>query len=317
MNTSSNLHPITQFEIENYKSLDRVCVDLHPEITIFVGQTASGKSNLVDALHFLRDVSFGKLDQAVLSRGGISRIRQSSKNRTSPIRLKIVGKTSEIKNDDFYYSFDLKPSSDGRYSLQNERVNSDWVKSIPKKWIFSSLDPKVMRQLGIKNYSNNLKEDISNWASFIRTSIKMPHGQKMLDRVVEIMKVMLPDFQGVTVSTAGSYLVPYFHFSNQNGKSHFDPVQLSDGTLRIFGLLLSLYQCPPPSLIVIEEPEQFIHPSVLAMLVDVFKEVSEVTQLIITTHSPHLLEHFSPEHIRVVSIVNGLTQIDSLRTSHD
>ena len=46
-----------------------------------------------------------------------------------------------------------------------------------------------------------------------------------------------------------------------------------------------------------------------------FKEVSENTQIIITTHSPQLIEHFAPENIRVVTMKDGLTNIASIKKS--
>jgi predicted ATPase len=138
----------------------------------------------------------------------------------------------------------------------------------------------------------------------------------MLERINEMMRVVLPDFLDVTITTAGSYLVPTFRFQAQGQtKREFDPVQLSDGTLRIFGILLSLYQSPTPSLMVIEEPEQTVHPGVLSMLAEAFKEVSEVTQIIVTTHSPQLVEHFDPEHIRVVTMTDGVTRISPIKAS--
>ena len=120
------------------------------------------------------------------------------------------------------------------------------------------------------------------------------------------------------MSAVGSYLVPKFRFGDATDKAsqrEFDPPQLSDGTLRIYGLLLSLYQMPAPPLLVIEEPEQTVHPGVLAMLAEAFKEVSDNTQIIITTHSPQLVEHFAPEHIRVATMVNGETKIFPIKNS--
>jgi predicted ATPase len=109
-------------------------------------------------------------------------------------------------------------------------------------------------------------------------------------------------------------LVPNFRFSLR-GKDTvtFDPVQLSDGTLRIFGMLLAIYQSPAPRLLVIEEPEQTVHPGVLGVLADAFKEAAEATQIIITTHSPHLVDYFRPEDVRVVSLQEGLTTVERVR----
>lgn len=185
-----------------------------------------------------------------------------------------------------------------------------------RAWKFSALYPNTLRQLNTPDTDAELRDDASNWASVIRAAKRTSKGKRMLERVYEMMQVVAPNFLDVSVSTAGSYLVPHFRFGdNEKNARSFDPVQLSDGTLRIFGILLSLYQLPAPPLIVIEEPEQTVHPGVLAMLAEAFKEVSEVTQVLVTTHSPQLIEHFAPDHIRIVTMQDGVTNIAPIKAS--
>jgi len=133
------------------------------------------------------------------------------------------------------------------------------------------------------------------------------------------MRATLPGYSGVSVETAGSYLVPRISVrDSRDGKGKelsFDPVQLSDGTLRVFGILLALYQQPAPALLVIEEPEQTVHPGVLPALADACKEASERTQIVITTLSPHLVDQFDPEQIRVAWLGDGLTRISPIRST--
>lgn len=191
------------------------------------------------------------------------------------------------------------------------------MKEHMKSWRFTTLYPTTLRELRAPDTETSLREDGSNWASMIRAAKRTPKGRQTLERINEMMRLVLPDFQDVQVSTVGSYLVPKFRFEDTaNGKAReFDPVQLSDGTLRIYGILLSLYLQPAPSLLVIEEPEQTVHPGVLAMLSEAFKEVAATVQIIITTHSPQLVDHFAPEQVRVASMDNGLTQIAPLKQS--
>ena len=87
------------------------------------------------------------------------------------------------------------------------------------------------------------------------------------------------------------------------------------GVLRILGILLALYNTPHPSLMVIEEPEQTVNPALLALLVDAFRESSERTQLFITSHSPHLVDLFPAEAIRVVDMRDGQTRVSPIRAS--
>jgi len=76
--------------------------------------------------------------------------------------------------------------------------------------------------------------------------------------------------------------------------------QASDGTLLILAYLSVLYLPEPPRLLLVEEPENGIHPKrlhdVLRILQDLVKEQSH-TQIILTTHSPYVLDLFKPEEV--------------------
>jgi predicted ATPase len=181
-------------------------------------------------------------------------------------------------------------------------------------WRYSALSPHRLREPASPDKDKLLSEDGKNWASVVKALRRTPRGRSALERVFEAMRSVIPSFEEVTVSTVGSYLVPKFRFSTApNETVEFDPVQLSDGTLRIFGILLALYQTPAPALLVIEEPEQNVHPGVLGVLADAFREAAEETQIVVTTHSPHFVDHFQPEEIRVVSLSNGLTVVSRVK----
>lgn len=130
------------------------------------------------------------------------------------------------------------------------------------------------------------------------------------------MQVVMPQLEDISTQAVGGFIHPRFKVREANGKQHyFDPSQISDGTLRILGILLALYQSPHPSLMVIEEPEQTVNPALLAVLADAFRESSERTQLLITSHSPHLVDLFEPENIRVVTMQDGETRLGPIRAS--
>jgi predicted ATPase len=95
--------------------------------------------------------------------------------------------------------------------------------------------------------------------------------------------------------------------------SIFDAIALSDGTIRALGILVSLVSAGP-SLIGIEEPETALHPAAAGVLMEALTEGAERTQLIITCHSPDLLDHesVSPEMIRPVLLENGRTVVGKL-----
>lgn len=179
---------------------------------------------------------------------------------------------------------------------------------------FSTIYPNTLRNPTRPDTNRALKESGENWASVLKAHRKTSKGKQAIDRIMEMMQVVVPSLQEVTVKSVGGFLVPQFRFRDEAAaKAHdFDPVQLSDGTLRIFGILLSLYQNPPPPLLALEEPEQTIHPAVLAVLAEAFREVSEQTQILITSHSPHFVDYFDPEEIRVVTMKEGKTQVSGI-----
>lgn len=108
-----------------------------------------------------------------------------------------------------------------------------------------------------------------------------------------------------------------FLFEAGLGHSAFDPQNISDGTLRAFGVLLALFQCldPPANdpirLVGIEEPEAALHPAAAGVLFDALREASHFTQVLVTTHSPDLLDmkDLDVDSLLVVDMVEGRSVI--------
>jgi len=68
---------------------------------------------------------------------------------------------------------------------------------------------------------------------------------------------------------------------------------MSDGSVRMLCWAIILLSPEPPSLLVIDEPEIGLHPAWMKTLADWIKAAAEKTQVILTTHSPDLLDHFT------------------------
>jgi predicted ATPase len=85
--------------------------------------------------------------------------------------------------------------------------------------------------------------------------------------------------------------------------------QESDGLRRFYACLLAIYQSPAKQTLIFEHPEDGIHPGALSLLAEEFKSAPQNGrgQVILTTHSPLLLDHFEPDQIRAV-------QLDGLET---
>jgi len=82
----------------------------------------------------------------------------------------------------------------------------------------------------------------------------------------------------------------------------FDGVNLglqSDGTLRVAEILVTLLQ-PVSRVILIEEPETAVHPSLLARLLAVIDSYSLDRQIVVSTHAPQVVNWGRPEDLRLV-----------------
>ena len=115
---------ITRLRAVNFRSLADVEVELAP-LTVFVGPNASGKSNILDTLRFIRDAVGSGLQQAIDRRGGMSAIRRwSQKGRPYDVTLEITLKGT---NWQALYSFTLGSERRGEFRVKRERcqINSE------------------------------------------------------------------------------------------------------------------------------------------------------------------------------------------------
>lgn len=120
--------------------------------------------------------------------------------------------------------------------------------------------------------------------------------------------------EGLEVEPVGGYLATkLLYHGDESGQRTSYLGQESDGTIRMLGLLTAMYQEPAPAFVAIEEPEANVHPGALAVLAGVLAEASLRGQVLVTTHSPDLLDQLPPESFLVVEKVDGTTRVGPLR----
>lgn len=83
--------------------------------------------------------------------------------------------------------------------------------------------------------------------------------------------------------------------------------QLSDGTLRFLWLVTLLSSPALTAVTLIDEPEVSLHPDMLRILADLFREAAARTQLIVATHSERLVRFLKPAEVLVLDIEDGRT----------
>ena len=79
---------ITKLTVENFKSFDKLEVELRP-FNIVVGSNASGKSNFLDVFRFLRDIEATSLEDAIGIRGGADALRNFNLDDNQVLRFSV------------------------------------------------------------------------------------------------------------------------------------------------------------------------------------------------------------------------------------
>ena len=177
-----------------------------------------------------------------------------------------------------------------------------------------NFNPDVIRELQSPDPGEVLASDGRNLASVLKRMTDQPNGR--MARLVEMLGKVVPGITDVTHRPVGKKETLEFRQLVAGSKDawRFDAENMSDGTLRSLGVLVALFQ-PPASdgravrLVGIEEPETALHPGAAAVLRSALFEASRHTQVIVTSHSPDLLDDklISPDSIISVTSRGGET----------
>lgn len=175
---------------------------------------------------------------------------------------------------------------------------------------FYSFVPDRIRQLQDKDAGLVLKHDGSNAAAVLREI--QENKPDDYERLTRLLSLVAPSITKVEYTSIGQKET--LSFKQDMGDTtplSFEAISMSDGTLRALSILLAVYQSSSPSLIAIEEPEATIHPAALEILVDILFSGVYQSQILLTTHSPELLDDkdISLDNLLVVSLNQGKTEI--------
>jgi predicted ATPase len=179
-----------------------------------------------------------------------------------------------------------------------------------------SIEPGKLRDMQDPDSGVILKPDGSNAASVLEEIERQSPGD--MERVSEMLATIVPNTTNVRTVKHGKKLS--LEFTQEWGdkkRRRFEAFNMSDGTLRALGLMTAVYQHPTPSLMVIEEPEATIHPGALGAILDLLRTASHRMQILITTHSPEVLDAkwITDENLRLVSWQEGATRVARIAES--
>ena len=178
-----------------------------------------------------------------------------------------------------------------------------------------SIDPAVLRSNHERYGNRELYEDGSDTARMLQRIKK--DSPDDWEEICELLSAAVPRVVGVQARKHRGELTLEFLQKMPDGKVRFDATDMSEGTLRLLGILVAAYRRPAPSVMVIEEPEASIHPGALGVVLDVLHGATRSSQVVVTTHSPDVLDAkwIKDHHLRLVSWEDGATRIDRVAPS--
>lgn len=322
--------PLTSLRVQNFKAVEDTGVLKPGGLTVFIGDNGVGKSSVIEALRFLATLSQGSLDDALGPFRGYEHVRwkgdmkpgkkpgrattRTELQESNPIEIAIQGHVGLVKasaktkisgqNQNLVVFEDemltvgtdehVRDEKNDR-TLRPERsilARTSWFDD----WQFLDMVPENMkwpvRRTTRSGTSVRLASDGSNLAEYLVEMRDVPEaGADAFEGLMDALQVILPYARDLEPLTSelferqvalrlfeGSFTVPGW--------------MLSTGTLRLVALLALLKHPKPPSLLCIEEVENGLDPRTIQLVVSQILRAVESgrTQIMLTTHSPYLLD---------------------------
>ncbi len=338
-------------EIRNFRSLEHVKATLAP-FTVVVGPNSSGKSNFVDAFAFARDIATDASHAIQNRGGIASIRRWSptrSLDITIDVR---IGVRKDFANIYAGHVFTLASKKDGIWSFKREEIRicrnkeSIVLRQRPgtgrmhagleldetvsamlttPQWTPGShvptlpdlrsvhrfrLEPEGMRRPQVATERTRLDESGSNLAIAVQSLRAQPAKWAI---VLDAMRKIIPSLTRIEDAVVGRYMsLRFFQARPAGNEAEFTATEMSEGAIRALGILVAAQQMQPRELLILEEPEVAIHPGAAGVLFDALKAASRHSNVLITTHSPELLDAASDEEILVCDYRKGVTEVGPL-----
>ncbi len=313
----------THIELGNWRNFTEVSIDLQRR-AFLVGPNASGKSNLLDAFRFLRDIVTvgGGFQEAVRRRKGVSRLRCLAARRYSDIVVAVhIGEDK----DRLRWEYELHFNQDKQRltTIKKEKVVRDGSVILDRPDDEDNADPKRLTQTTLEQvYANQRFREVADFFSSIRYLHIVPHlvrepdrsigrmddpyggdfleqiarvnertRNAWLQRIGDTLKVVVPQLKELRWERdSGGTPHLYGNYVHWRYKGAWQTeIEFSDGTLRLMGLLWAALDGTGPLLL--EEPELSIHPEVVRFIPQMFARIQRRSgrQVLISTHSSDLL----------------------------
>ena len=336
---------IKELRLRNYRAFVDARLVLG-DVTFLVGRNGAGKSTLMDAFGFVGEAVTDSLGTALERRGGflgllpkhlrgnvgrqgISVALRFERPGESPLLygfrvampgglvkqeiLRGGGAPSFERDDSGFRSSvsSLHPVFDpGTLALPLlAGADATWKEVMEALRLISvhQLSPQAIRSAPMIGKERRLSRDGQNAGDILKL---LKRGDKKW--VEAWLAALVPGLKFIDVNVVAGRRIMGFGQTGEAGRVElFDASAMSDGTLRSLGILLALRQSPRPSLVLLEEIEDSLHPLAHGVLLDAIDEASQEFPVIVSTHSPEILSHPTArgDRIRVIQWNEGKSRI--------
>jgi len=219
------------------------------------------------------------------------------------IKLK---KDSRINDEDKYQNKDVEiliiDSSDKKIIIKNKSrsgiINFEGESKLTIDYFDIVKDNRIWKsnfngKMDIESYylnQNNKRDDIDHLLSSVLLEIY--NNKELKEKFDEYMKRVIPDFSEWHINSSNKY-GSYISYKLFNGDQLSVDFSVGGGILNLFRIVLSFViknKSTPKSIILIDEPEAFLHPIAQTNLLDLMLDISKQKQIIFSTHSPYMFK---------------------------
>jgi predicted ATPase len=318
--------------IKGFKSIASIeRIELKP-INVVIGPNGSGKSNFISVFAFLHAVRAGRLKDYVAQAGGADKVLHFGSKVTKFIHFDLLFGPEEYEltlrptaNDELYEGVSTVRTESEYPPATTDKVNAlsdygKWLLDRMLDWRVYHFDDTTqyspMRKTAKLDDNRFLREDGANLPAFLYL-LREKHRDSydLLVRTVQRVAPFFDDFRLSPLELKPDDIK--LEWRHKRSDQYFDASSLSDGTLRFIALATLLLQPERfrPSVILVDEPELGLHPYALEVLAALIRHASVTNQVIVSTQSSLLLDHFQPEDVLVADRVDGGTQLTRLDSS--
>lgn len=330
--------------VKGFKSIASIEKLTLGPINVVIGPNGSGKSNFIGVFAFLHAIREGRLEDYVTKAGGADKVLHFGAKITPQMQIEI-----SFEEGVNQYQVNLEPTENDQLHTTNEWVSfwdkdnhtRPWSNGLSARGLEAGIsDPNCKRVAGYVrdhlsrwrlyhvhdtsitspmkktadvNDNHFLRPDGSNLAAFLYyLRLKHEASYSLIRRSVQRVAPFFDDFNLEPQKLNPDKIL--MEWRHKDSDQYFNASSLSDGTLR-FIALATLFLQPEqyrPSVILVDEPELGLHPMAITLLASLVRAASEKTQVIVSTQSPLLLDHFKPEEVLVADRVGGSTQFTRL-----